>query len=108
MRPGYRSGHDRARATGKSGLSWEETYPSDRWEQGAYLLGNLTLLEGALNREAHNEEYSSKLRVCRKSQYALTSRIPEMAPEEWTEELVANRQEHLARQATHVGRADFA
>ena len=89
-------------------LSWEESYPSDRWEQGVYRLGNLTLLEGALNRKAGNQEYSSKLRAYGKSRYVLTTQIPEMAPEEWTEDLVAKRQEHLARQATHVWRADFA
>lgn len=88
--------------------SWGESYPSDRWEQGAYRLGNLTLLEGVLNREAGNEEYSKKLAAYRESRYTLTTRIAEMAPEEWTEELLANRQERLARQATHVWRADFA
>ena len=87
--------------------SWEEIYPSDRWEQGAYRLGNLTLLEGGLNRQAGNEEHSSKLAVYRKSHYSLTTQIPEMAPEQWSEEIVANRQGRLARQAAHIWRADF-
>lgn len=88
--------------------SWEETYPRDRWELGTYRLGNLTLLEGPLNREAGNAEYAKKLAAYRKSRYVLTKEIPGTAPEEWTEEHVASRQGHLARQATHVWRADFA
>ena len=88
--------------------SWEETYPSDRWEHGAYRLGNLTLLEGGLNREVGNEDYSAKLATYRASQYALTAQILEIAPEQWSEEIVANRQKRLARQAALIWRADFA
>lgn len=90
------------------GEAWEETYSSDRWEQGAYRLGNLTLLESGLNSEAGSKDYRGKLDAHRKSRYALTKGILEMAPEEWTEELVASRQERLARLAAQVWRADFA
>ena len=88
--------------------AWEETYPSDRWEHGAYRLGNLTLLEGGLNREVGNKEYSTKLATYRASRYALTAQIPEIAPEQWSEEIVANRQKLLARQASRIWRADLA
>lgn len=87
--------------------SWEETYPSGRWEQGVHRLGNLTLIEAGLNRRAGNDEYSSKLEQYRRSRYALTTRIPELAPEQWTEALVAKRQQELARVAVQVWRADF-
>lgn len=87
--------------------SWEESYPSGRWEQGVHRLGNLTLIEAGLNRRAGNDEYSSKLEQYRRSRYALTTRIPELAPEQWTEALVAKRQQELARVAVQVWRADF-
>ena len=87
--------------------SWEETYPSHRWEQGVQRLGNLTLIEAGLNRRAGNEEYSSKLEAYRQSRYALTTRIPELAPEQWTEALLTKRQQELARLAVQVWRADF-
>ena len=89
------------------GDRWDATYSRDRWEHGIYRLGNLTLLEGNLNREAANEVYSKKVPLYRSSQYSLTLAIPEMAPEEWTEELIIERQERLARRATSVWRLDY-
>ena len=88
--------------------SWEESFPPDLWEEEIYSLGNLTLLEATMNRRLGNAVYSEKLAEYARSVYALTRRIPEMAPEQWTPELLDARQRQLADRAVHLWRADFA
>ena len=87
---------------------WGETYSPDLWEDTVYRIGNLTLLEAAVNRDIENREYIEKYSAYGRSRYTLTRRIPEMAPEEWTPELLRLRQEELAARAVHVWRSDFA
>ncbi len=87
---------------------WRQTFAPDRWEDSVYRLGNLTLLERSHNREIGNAVYSDKVLAYARSQYALSRRIPELAPEHWTPELLEARQRHLAARATHLWRADFA
>ena len=87
---------------------WDETYPRQHWENGVYRLGNLTLLEAASNRAISNESYPDKLDAYERSIYAITRQIPKMAPEQWTPELVDDRQRQLAKRAAQVWRADFA
>ena len=41
------------------------------------------------------------------SGYALTKRIPAIAPEAWTLPLLETRQQELAQRATQVWRSDF-
>ncbi len=86
---------------------WDETYPTDRWEHGTYRLGNLTLLESSLNREAGSKEYGGKVVAYSRSRYRLTAELLKMAPEEWTEALVDKRQKHLATLAVQAWRVDF-
>lgn len=88
--------------------AWNESIPSGLWEESIYRLGNLTLLESAANRRLHNAVYTDKLAAYAQSTYVLTRRIPEMAPEHWTQELLDKRQQQLAERATHLWRADFA
>lgn len=88
--------------------TWRESYPEARWENDAYRLGNLTLLEAPLNRAVGNSHYSDKHAAYSRSGYRLTRRIAEMAAEEWTLELLHERQRRLAARAAHVWRADFA
>lgn len=88
--------------------SWQESFPSELWEEAVDSLGNLTLLESAVNRSLGNAAYTEKLAVYGQSGYALTRRILEIAPEQWTQELLDSRQRQLAERAVHVWRADFA
>ena len=88
--------------------AWTEDYPSGRWESGVYRLGNLTLLEASTNRDVGNSAYAGKRAAYARSNYALTRRIPAMAPERWTPELVDERQRRLAEDAARVWRSDFA
>jgi len=87
---------------------WAEQFPRERWEAAVYRLGNLTLLEPALNRQVGNAGYVPKLTAYAESSYALSRRIPEMAPEHWTLDLLDARQRRLADRAVHLWRADFA
>lgn len=87
---------------------WNEHFPRSHWETAVYRLGNLTMLEPSLNREVGNLSYSSKLAAYGQSAYTLSRRIAEMAPEQWTLELLNERQRKLARRAIHLWRSDFA
>ena len=87
---------------------WNESYPEDKWESGVYRVGNLTLLEASVNRDVGSGDYAGKCAAYGESVYALTREIPEMAPERWTPELVAERQRRLAKTAARVWRSDFA
>ena len=71
-------------------------------------IGNMTLLESAVNREVGNAPYAEKCAAYEGSAYALTREVAEMAPDEWTFALMENRQRLLARRATQVWRSDFA
>ena len=91
--------------------------PSEDWfgpftalEVGAATnrLGNMTLLESAVNREVGNAPYAEKCAAYEWSVYALTREVAEMAPDEWTFALMENRQRLLARRATQAWRSDFA
>ncbi|MYF90762.1 MAG: HNH endonuclease, partial [Gemmatimonadetes bacterium] len=88
--------------------AWSETFAPERWEVSMYRLGNLTLLEAATNRTVGNAAYADKCAAYNKSSYVLTKKIPEIAPEQWTPELVDERQRQLAARAVHLWRSDFA
>ncbi len=88
--------------------AWEEAFPPGLQETSMYRLGNLTLLESSANKEISNATYDEKIDTYKNSAYALTKEIPEIAPEEWTPELVNKRQQQLAARATHLWRSDFA
>ncbi|MCY4514401.1 MAG: DUF262 domain-containing HNH endonuclease family protein [Candidatus Tectomicrobia bacterium] len=86
---------------------WEETYPSDKWDSDVYRLGNLTLLEASNNRDIGNKPYDRKRPIYAQSHYHLTQEIPKIAPEQWTPELVNERQVQLAKVAAQVWKSDF-
>lgn len=54
-----------------------------------------------------NSEYTAKRTEYLASTYALTKAIPTLAPEEWTPELLDDRQRRLAVRAVHLWRANF-
>lgn len=87
---------------------WAEHFPRDRWESDVYRLGNLTLLEVAANRQVANATYDEKRNAYTASTYTVTRQIPEIAPEQWTPELLDARQNRLAQRAVHLWRSDFA
>jgi hypothetical protein len=88
--------------------SWTAMFPREQWESSVYRVGNLTLLEAALNRTVGNNEYADKLAAYPQSSYFLSRDVIEMAPEQWTPELLDARQRRLAQRAVHLWRADFA
>lgn len=85
--------------------------PHDNWRQfndveaaaEVYRIGNMTLLEGDLNREAANGDYGAKMVVFPQSGISLTSSIPE-SYEDWTVQSINTRQDTLARAATGIWR----
>ncbi|MBX3278457.1 MAG: DUF262 domain-containing protein [Acidobacteria bacterium] len=88
--------------------AWETSFPRQHWETSVYRIGNLTLLEPSLNRQAGNVEYPEKLRIYAGSNYNLTRGIIDLAPQDWTPELLNERQRKMAARAAHIWRADFA
>lgn len=87
---------------------WEESIPRSHREAAVYRLGNLTLLEASTNRNRGNAAYCEKVAAYAASTYALTRAIADLAPEEWTIELLHERQRRLAARAVHVWRVDFS
>ncbi len=88
--------------------NWSSSFPREQWESVVYRVGNLTLLEAPLNRRVGNSEYVEKLAAYSQSSYFLSRDVTEMAPEQWTPELLDARQRRLAQRAIHLWRADFA
>ena len=86
---------------------WTEDFPPRQHESAVDRLGNLTLLEAGPGRDLGNAPFSQKRPSYARSGYALTNRIPELAPEEWTLALLERRQRELAGRAVHIWRADF-
>jgi len=86
---------------------WAAHIPPEKWEAFVYRLGNLTLLESAKNREVGNASYAEKLGAYAASGYALSRQIPEIAREQWTVDLLEQRQRRLADRAVHIWRAGF-
>ncbi|MBI5504533.1 MAG: DUF262 domain-containing protein [Deltaproteobacteria bacterium] len=87
--------------------AWEGSIARDHWDGAIFRLGNLTLLEPALNREIGNAEYPLKRAAYEKSAYMLTGQLAEQATEEWTLAHLDARQARLATQAVRLWRSDF-
>jgi hypothetical protein len=87
--------------------AWVDDFPRERWEAFIDRIGNLTLLEVSANRKVGNSSYAEKRHAYSQSLYALTRRIPEIAPERWTPDLLDARQRHMAQRAVHLWRSDF-
>ena len=87
---------------------WEEAFERTRWDAAVYRIGNLTLLESAANRRIGNAAYRDKLAAYGDSKYVLSRHVLKMAPDQWTPELLDERQRRLAARAVHLWRVDFA
>ncbi|HOC74105.1 MAG TPA: HNH endonuclease family protein, partial [Candidatus Hydrogenedentes bacterium] len=87
---------------------WDDAVSPEEGRDAVYRLGNLVLLESAINRDIGNRPYPQKVGGYQKSQYATARVLAEMAPNEWTLPLINRRQEEMAKRAAHVWRADFS
>jgi hypothetical protein len=83
---------------------WVQAFSPRQAEISTYRIGNLTLLEPGLNRDAANRPYRDKLTLYARSGYSLTRGI---VVEEWSPEAIAARQSSLADRAVHIWRSDF-
>jgi hypothetical protein len=82
----------------------DETWGDFTFEQlnrSVYRIGNLTLLEKKLNREADKKPYAEKLIIFEQSNSMLTKLIPEHF-QIWNEDKVAARQKELAKHAKAI------
>ena len=70
-----------------------------------YRLGNLTLLEPALNKDCGDKPFKEKIKIYEKSQYSITKEI--INNEDWNEDSIRNRQGQLARVATSIWKIPF-
>ncbi|MBI5193048.1 MAG: DUF262 domain-containing protein [Nitrospirae bacterium] len=75
-------------------------------ERCVYRLGNLTLLEKALNKESGTEGFDNKRVVYPRSSIQLTRTIAEYYSE-WTEENISKRQARMAIEAKSIWRLQF-
>ena len=89
-------------------------HPSESWnyieetiqEHYIYRLGNMSILEANLNREAGNDNYISKKDVYKKSVINITKDIAEQY-DEWDERRITERQQKFAKIATSIWRVAF-
>ena len=88
------------------GEAWGGDFPPEKWDAYIYRVGNLTLLEPALNRVAGAMGYEEKKTLYHQSQYVMTARLPDEATE-WTPAHVDARAARLADRAADVWRSDF-
>lgn len=75
----------------------------DEINRSVYRLGNLTLLEKNLNREAAQKKYSEKITYFKQSNSELSKLIPEHY-NTWNEDKLAARQRELAKHAKTIWR----
>ncbi len=87
---------------------WIDVFGSSQHDAVTNRIGNLTLLEPAKNRDVSHKSFAEKRSAYAASDYALTRRIAEIAPEEWTFALLEARQKQLAQNAVRTWRSDFA
>ena len=86
---------------------WENSIPRTAWDATTYRLGNLTLLKASTNRDIGNSLYCEKIEAYQTSEYSISKKIPEIAPEDWTLELVDERQTQMAARSAHIWRVNF-
>lgn len=87
--------------------TWEVAIAREHWDAAIYRLGNLTLLESAVNRRIGNAAYAQKLTAYENSGYTLTTKLVQEAPEEWTLAHLDARQSRMAQRAARLWRSDF-
>lgn len=78
-------------------------FSSEEINRSIYRIGNLTLLEKKLNRQADQFSFDEKVKVYNQSKSKLTQDIT-LHYETWTEEKIASRQRNLAKSAKSIWR----
>jgi len=86
---------------------WDAVIAADRQMQFIYRVGNLTLLERRLNRDAANLPFEQKRALYAESEYRMSRALDEHAPSEWSTAAIEARQDRLAHRAVAIWRADF-
>lgn len=81
---------------------WDGFQP-DEAEALVYRLGNMTLLESAMNREAGNQPYPAKRVLYERSEFAVTRRLAQENAG-WSADRISARQAWMADQATSIWR----
>ena len=81
-------------------------FDDDAIERSVYRLGNLALLEKALNREAENGPYVNKRPIYARSRIGSTKAIAEHY-QEWSEESISSRQKQMAKVAKDIWKLQF-
>lgn len=87
--------------------AWEADYPRAQWESDVYRIGNLLLLEPAINREVGNRLFPEKRVAYPASAYQLPKDVVQRTAEIWNPATLVDRQRHLASRAGHLWRIDF-
>ena len=78
-------------------------FDNDAINRSVYRIGNLTLLEKNLNKDAANLKYEEKKIFYKKSNCKLTNTLVEQF-EEWNESNLSARQRELAKDAKSIWR----
>lgn len=84
---------------------WSTAIEPHDHETWVHRLGNLTVLEDNLNREAGNRTFEEKREVYRQSNYRLAREIAQR--EVWSAGNILQRQQELADDAVRIWRIDF-
>ncbi len=90
------------------GESWDGAVSPERHAQLVYRLGNLTLLEKRLNRDAGNRAFAEKRLLYAQSGYWMPKQLNDHAAQEWNAAAIEARQRRMADRAKTIWRADFA
>ncbi|MCK5319821.1 DUF262 domain-containing protein [Candidatus Parcubacteria bacterium] len=85
-------------------LEWEEYFNQEDQEKYIYRLGNYALLKDFDNKKADNDLFKHKKKIYLNSEYKISNEIKN---EEWTPDVLQNRQKKLAKIACSVWRLDF-
>lgn len=86
---------------------WDEPFNPDRQKDFIYRLGNLMLLEPAINRQCQNGSFEDKRAEYGRSSYATAKALGQADQADWSPATLALRQERMAHRAAHVWRSDF-
>jgi len=81
-------------------------FSNEEVTRSIYRLGNLTLLEKKLNKDANTKKYESKKMIYANSNCKLTAAIPDHY-DTWNEEKVSTRQKQLAKEAKSIWKIQF-
>lgn len=78
-----------------------DTFDDRAYRENVYRIGNMTLLEDNLNREADNLPFNKKKPIYQRSGFSLTNYIADKSSS-WNPAKVENRQNYLAKQASSI------